>query len=57
MRDPFSSGEERWITIGMDGLGRVLVVICVWRGDDIRLISTRTATARERLRYEEHDEA
>ena len=24
--------EERWVTIGMDALGRVLVVVYMWRG-------------------------
>jgi uncharacterized protein len=31
--------EERFITIGMDALGRVLVVVYTWRGNEIRLIS------------------
>ena len=57
IRDPFSSSEERWITIGMDSLGRLLVVIYTWRGDDVRLISARAATSREKLQYEERDEA
>ena len=39
IRDPFSSSEERWITIGMDSLGRLLVVIYTWRGADVRIIS------------------
>ena len=33
--------EERHITIGMDALGRVLVVVYTWRGDRIRIISAR----------------
>jgi hypothetical protein len=57
IRDPVSTVEERWITLGMDALGRVLVVVYIWRGEDMRLISARVATRRERLRYEEHDEA
>jgi hypothetical protein len=44
--------ERRWITLGMDALGRVLVVIYTWRGDTIRLISARLATAQERKQYE-----
>ncbi len=44
--------EERWSTIGLDALGRMLVVIYTWRGDRIRLISARGATARERQQYE-----
>ena len=33
--------EERWITIGMDSLARILVVIYTWRDEQIRLISAR----------------
>ncbi len=57
MRDAFSEDEERWITLGLDGFGRVLVVIYAWRGEGVRLISARKATARERRNYEEADEA
>lgn len=45
--------EERFITIGMDALGRVLVVVYTWRGNEIRLISARNATRFERRQYEE----
>ena len=45
--------EERFITIGMDGLGRVIVVVYTWRGNDIRLISARPATRAECRQYEE----
>ncbi|MFO0690912.1 MAG: BrnT family toxin [Myxococcota bacterium] len=44
--------EERFVAIGMDGLGRVVVVSYAWRGDDVRLISARRATPRERRLYE-----
>ena len=53
IRDPFSEQEPRWITLGMDALGRLLVVVYTWRGDRIRLISARPATPRERRQYEE----
>lgn len=45
--------EERFITIGMDALGRVLVVVYTHRGTEIRLISARSATRQERTQYEE----
>lgn len=45
-------GEERFITLGMDALARVVVVVYTWRGDRIRIISARKATPRERHRYE-----
>jgi uncharacterized protein len=50
------SDEERFITIGMDILGRTLVVAYIWRGDSIRLISARKATPRERRQYEGRDQ-
>jgi len=53
IRDPFSEQEQRWITLGMDALGRLLVVVYTWRGDRIRLISARLATPREWRQYEE----
>ena len=46
--------EARFITVGMDALGRVLVTVYTWRGDRARLISAREATHRERRSYEEH---
>lgn len=45
--------EEQFITIGIDALGRVLVVVYTWRGNEIRLISARKATRSERKQYEE----
>ena len=44
--------EERYSTIGMDALGRELVVIYTVRGERIRIISARRATRRERAEYE-----
>jgi len=46
------SEEERFITIGMDALGRVAVVIYSWRAERIRIISARKATQHERTQYE-----
>ena len=57
MRDPFSEDEERWITLGRDGRGRLLVVVYTWRGENAQLISARVATARETNEYQEHHEA
>jgi uncharacterized protein len=50
--DPFSDEEERFISIGADPTGSLLVVVHTWRGDRIRLISARRATSRERRHYE-----
>lgn len=46
--------EERFVTIGMDALGRLLVVVYVYRDDDIRLISARKATMMESQQYEDN---
>ena len=45
--------EERFVTIGIDALGRILVVVYTWRGESIRLISARKATKGERREYKE----
>jgi uncharacterized DUF497 family protein len=47
-----TSGEERFVVVGRDALGRLLVVVYTWRGDRIRIISARKATPRERRQYE-----
>lgn len=46
------SGEVRFVTTGMDALGRVLVVVYTWRAKRLRIISARSATPRERRQYE-----
>ena len=43
--------EERYVTIGMDALGNVLVVVYPWRGERPRLIPARKATPQEREQY------
>ena len=47
-----AAGEERFVTLGTDALGGLLVVVYAWRGDRVRIISARKATARERREYE-----
>ncbi len=47
-----SPDEERFVTLGMDALGRVLVAAYTWRDDEVRLISARKATPSERRQYE-----
>jgi uncharacterized DUF497 family protein len=53
-RDFLSEDEDRWITIGRDILDRVVVVIYTLRGNDVRIISARLATRRERRQYLEN---
>lgn len=50
--DEHMEGERRFVSIGLDPVGRVLVVVYTFRGEDIRLISARRATRRERRAYE-----
>jgi uncharacterized DUF497 family protein len=45
------SQEERYVSIGMDALARILVVAYTMRGKQIRIISARRATKRERAEY------
>lgn len=51
--DPDTNGEPRWVSIGMDGHGRVIVTAFTQRGSAVRVISSRRATAFERRRYQE----
>lgn len=51
--------EERWVTIGMDANGNILVVIHTYAEvevDEVRLrvISARKATIQEIRNYEQH---
>lgn len=48
-----SEQEERWVAIGRDRRGRLLVVVYVERGSTLRIISSRLATMTERRLYEE----
>jgi uncharacterized DUF497 family protein len=51
--DPLHShDEERFIIVGESAAGRTLVVVHSHRGEDIRIISARKATPRERKDYE-----
>lgn len=47
-----NSDEQRYVTIGMDAFGRVLVVVYTWRDDNIRIISARKAVRSEVKQYE-----
>ena len=51
-RDLGDYGEERFATVGLDPLGRILVVVYTWREQRARIISARPATPAERKRYE-----
>lgn len=49
--DPDARNELRLVTLGMDALGRVLVVVHTPRGERTRLISARKASRKEREQY------
>jgi len=50
-RDRRHRDEERWIALGILK-GRVHVLIHMWRGGALRVISLRRANARETRRFE-----
>lgn len=50
-----SASEQRCLNIGTCSKGRVLVIIHTERDADIRIISCREATPRERRVYEKAD--
>ena len=51
VEDPDAEREQRFVTLGMDALGRVLVVVHTPRGSRIRLISARKASKGEAEQY------
>ncbi len=53
VQDEREEGEDRFVTVGLDGLGRVLVVVYTYRGESIRMISARKAIRTEVEAYEE----
>lgn len=48
-----SVDEDRFVLLGETYQGRLVVVVHTERGDGVRLISARMATAKERQAYEE----
>ena len=49
--DQGAEGETRFVTLGMDALGRILVVVHTPREDRIRIISARKASPGEAEHY------
>jgi uncharacterized DUF497 family protein len=47
IEDPDASGEQRFVTLGMESLGRVLIVVHTPRGERTRVITARRASKRE----------
>jgi uncharacterized DUF497 family protein len=52
IEDTGVTGETRFISMGRDVAGRVLVVVYTYRADHVRIISARRANRRERVTYE-----
>jgi len=51
VEDPDAEGEPRFVTLGIDALGRTLVVVYTPRGRWTRIISARKASKAETLAY------
>ena len=49
--DPDVQDEERFVSLGMDAQGRVLVTVFSLRVDETRVISSRKASPAERRLY------
>ena len=51
VEDPDAEGESRFVTLGLDALGRTLVVVHTPRDEQTRIISARKASRLEALAY------
>jgi len=52
VEDDSAEGEHRFVTIGMNLLGSLMVVVHTSRRDGVRVISVRKADPKERRNYE-----
>ena len=52
VEDESAEGEQRFVTIGMNVFGSLMVVVHTPRGDELRIISVRKADPKERRAYE-----
>jgi len=53
IEDESAQGEQRFVTLGANTFGSLMVVVWTTRGDDPRIISVRKPTPKERRNYEE----
>jgi hypothetical protein len=53
VEDDSADGEVRYVTVGLNSVGTLMVVVWAERDDDVRLISARKAEPKERRAYEE----
>ena len=52
VEDDAAEGEQRFVTIGMNAFGSLMVVVHALRGSGSRTISVRKADPKERRNYE-----
>lgn len=52
VEDDAARGEQRFITLGMNVFGSLMVVVYTHRGEGVRVISVRKADPKERRHYE-----
>jgi len=52
IEDHMAEGEQRFVSIGTNSFGSLMIVAYTYRGDDVRLISVRKAEPKERRAYE-----
>ena len=52
VEDDSAEDEQRFVTIGMNSFGSLMVVVYTYRENDIRLISVRKSDPTERRTYE-----
>ena len=52
VEDDSAQGEQRFVSIGLNLFGELMVVAHTSRGDSVRIISVRRAEPKERRTYE-----
>jgi uncharacterized DUF497 family protein len=45
--DTTAQGEQRFVSVGADASGRILIVVYAYRGETVRLISARAVDIRQ----------
>ena len=53
IEDDSAEGEQRFVTLGANMFGSLMVVVWTPRDEDVRIISVRKPTPKERRNYEE----
>ena len=53
IEDQLTEGEQRFVTLGANTFGSLMVVVWTHQDDDVRIISVRKPTRKERRTYEE----